>query len=137
LAASSFLQRLASGVLKRKRDTLTEGLGIRATARITGVDRGTVGALALRLGRGCAELHDRMMVGVRTNRLELDETWSFVGKKQKRVKRHETFAKGDQYVFVGIAGTQKAIITDRALRYASTVFRDGDRLSRRRFQKRR
>src|ERR1700724_1203272 len=92
---------------------LAEGVGIRPTSRLTGVDRGTVGALALRVGRGCAELHDRMMVGVRTNRLELDETWSFVGKKQKRVKRHETFAKGDQYVFVGIAGTQKAIVSYR------------------------
>src|SRR5258708_37657892 len=54
-----------------------------------------------------------MMVGIRTNRLELDELWSFVGKKQKRVKRHEIYAKGDQYVFVGMAGTQKAIIAFR------------------------
>jgi IS1 family transposase len=92
---------------------LTEGLGIRATARLTGVNRETVGTLALRVGRGCFELHDRMMVGVRTNRLELDEMWSFVGKKQKRVKRHEIYAKGDQYVFVGMAGTQKAIIAFR------------------------
>src|SRR5882724_10730085 len=92
---------------------LTEGLGIRATARLTGINRETVGTLALRVGRGCAELHDRIMVGVRTNRLELDEIWSFVGKKQKRVKRHETYAKGDQYVFIGMAGTQKAIIAYR------------------------
>jgi IS1 family transposase len=92
---------------------LAEGMGIRATARLTGVDRGTVGSLALRVGRGCAELHDRMMVGIRTSRLELDEAWSFVGKKQKRVKRHEAFIKGDQYVFVAMAGTQKAIISYR------------------------
>src|SRR5258708_7684569 len=52
-----------------------------------------------------------MMVGIRTNRLELDELWSFVGKKQKRVKRHEIIAKGDQYVFIGLAGTQKAIVS--------------------------
>jgi IS1 family transposase len=32
------------------------------------------------------------------------------GKKQKNVLRHELFAKGDQYVFIGMAGTQKAII---------------------------
>ena len=61
---------------------LDEGLGIRATSRLTGVDRGTVGALALRVGRGCAEMHDRMMVGVRTVRLELDEAWIFVGKSR-------------------------------------------------------
>jgi len=92
---------------------LTEGLGVRAAARLTGVNRQTVGTLALRVGRGCAELHDRIMVGVRVNRLELDETWSFVGKKQRRVKKHEIFAKGDQYVYVGMAGTQKAIVAYR------------------------
>jgi hypothetical protein len=43
---------------------LCDGLGIRATARITGVNRETVGTLALRVGRGYAELHDRMMVGL-------------------------------------------------------------------------
>jgi IS1 family transposase len=51
------------------------------------------------------------MVGVRTERLELDEAWSFVGKKQKNVKRHEINAKGDQWVFVAMAGTQKAIVS--------------------------
>lgn len=41
---------------------LCDGLGVRATSRITGVNRGTVAALALKVGHGCAELHDRMMV---------------------------------------------------------------------------
>lgn len=82
-----------------------------APLRLTGVNRGTVANLALRVGMGCMELHDRIMVGVRTERLELDELWSFVGKKQKNVQRHEINAKGDQYVFIGMAGTQKAIIS--------------------------
>jgi hypothetical protein len=90
---------------------LCEGVGIRTAARLTGVNRGTVGSLALRVGLGCMELHDRMMVGIRTERLELDELWSFVGKKQKNVQRHGINAKGDQYVFIGMAGTQKAIIS--------------------------
>lgn len=92
---------------------LCEGVGQRAVTRLTGADRKTVARLALRVGRGCAELHDRMMVGVRVARLELDEAWSFVGKKQKNVKRNELRTKGDQYVFVGMAGTQKAIISYR------------------------
>ena len=92
---------------------LCEGVGQRAVTRLTGTDRKTVARLALRVGRGCAELHDRMMVGIRVQRLELDEAWSFVGKKQKNVKRNELFAKGDQYVFIGMAGTQKAIISYR------------------------
>jgi IS1 family transposase len=90
---------------------LCEGVGQRAVTRLTGCDRKTVARLALRVGRGCQELHDRIMVGIRVNRLELDEAWSFVGKKQKKVLRHEINAKGDQYVFIGMAGTQKAIIS--------------------------
>jgi transposase-like protein len=35
---------------------LTEGLGIRATARITGVNRETVGKLALQVGRGMCRI---------------------------------------------------------------------------------
>ena len=90
---------------------LCEGVGQRAVTRLTGTDRKTVARLALRVGMGCMELHDRIMVGIRTERLELDEAWSFVGKKQKNVLRHEINAKGDQYVFIGMAGSQKAIIS--------------------------
>ena len=60
--------------------------------RITGIHRDTIMRLGARVGRGCAELHDRMMVGIRAGRLELDEIWGFVGKKQKRVERHEISA---------------------------------------------
>jgi hypothetical protein len=58
--------------------------------------RGTVGNLALRVGLGCMELHDRLMVGIRTERLELDEAWSFVAKKQKNVLRHESAHGGPE-----------------------------------------
>src|SRR6195952_4814474 len=90
---------------------LCEGVGIRTASRLTGVNRATVGSLELRVGLGCQELADRLMAGGRTERLELDEAWSFVGKKQKNVKRHEIHAKGDQYVFIAMARTQKAIIS--------------------------
>jgi IS1 family transposase len=90
---------------------LCEGVSQRSVTRLTGVDRKTVGRLALRVGMGCMELHDRIMVGIRTERLELDEAWSFVAKKQKNVLRDEIHVKGDQYVFIGMAGSQKAIIS--------------------------
>jgi IS1 family transposase len=89
---------------------LTEGMGIRATARITDTDRKTVARLALRIGRGCAELHDRMMVGLRVGRIEIDELWAFVGKKQKHVTRQDVAVKGDQYTFVAMASSAKAIL---------------------------
>jgi IS1 family transposase len=91
---------------------LTEGLGLRAVTRLTGVDRKTIARLALRVGRGCAVLHDGMFVGIRTGRLELDELWAFVGKKQKRTRAHET-QKGDQYTFVALASSSRAIVSYR------------------------
>src|ERR1700719_3568882 len=66
---------------------LTEGMSIRAVERLTGVHRDTIMRLGARVGRGCAELHDRMFVGIRTGRLELDELWAFVGCKQKNATR--------------------------------------------------
>ena len=92
---------------------LCEGVGVRAAARLTGTNRKTVARIALQVGIGCAEWHDRAMTGIRVNRLELDELWSFVGKKQARVQRNELFAKGDQYVFIAMASTQKAIVSYR------------------------
>ena len=83
-----------------------------ATARLVGVDRETVGKIALPVGNGCAELHDRRMVGIRTGRLELDELWAFVGKKQRRARAHET-EKCDQYTYVALASTSRAIVTYR------------------------
>jgi IS1 family transposase len=92
---------------------LCDGLGIRAVSRITGVNRGTVGAFALKMGRGCAELHDRMMVGLHVNRLELDELWSYVGKKQKNVTRKDVAVTGDQYTYVALAASTRTIVSYR------------------------
>ena len=94
---------------------LTEGLGIRAVARITGVNRETVGKLALDVGRGCAELHDRMMVGVRVNRIECDELWAYVGHKRNPQKgpRPSLPVTGDQYTFIALGASSRAIISYR------------------------
>jgi len=88
---------------------LTEGMSIRSVERLTGVHRDTIMRLGARVGRGCAELHDRMMVGLRVPRIECDELWQYVGCKQKRAKRHET-TKGDQYTYVALAASTKAIL---------------------------
>jgi IS1 family transposase len=91
---------------------LTEGLGIRATARVTGVNRETVGKLALQVGRGCAELHDRMMVGLRVNRIECDELWAYVGHKRnpQRGPARPSPVKGDQYTYIALGASSRAII---------------------------
>lgn len=92
---------------------LTEGMSIRATERLTGVHRDTIMRLGAKVGRGCAELHDRMMVGLRVGRLELDELWSYVGKKQRHLRRGDSAEKGDQWTFVGLASSARAIVSYR------------------------
>jgi IS1 family transposase len=92
---------------------LTEGCSIRATERLTSIHRDTIMRLGVRVGEGCAALHNEMMQFVQVNRLELDELWSYAGKKQKRVKQTDPADLGDQYVFIGIDATRKAIISYR------------------------
>lgn len=94
---------------------LCDGLGIRAAARVTGVNRGTVASLALRVGRGCAVLHDQKMLGLHTSRLELDELWSFVKRKRRRDEpmARGDVATGDQYTYVALAASTRAIIAYR------------------------
>ena len=89
---------------------LTEGMSIRSAERLTGIHRDTIMRLNARVGRGCAELHDRIMVGVRVGRLELDELWAYVGKKQRHLKRTDSPQKGDQYTFVALASSSRAIV---------------------------
>jgi hypothetical protein len=92
---------------------ITEGVSVRATERLTGVNRGTILSLGVRVGQGCAALHDRLMRDLNVSRIELDEAWSFVGKKQARLAPEDGMDKGDQYVFLAIAGAAKAILSYR------------------------
>jgi len=95
---------------------LCEGVGQRAVARLTDTDRKTVARIAMRVGQGCAELHDRMMVGLRVHRIECDELWSYVGHKrnpQAGPKRRPSPMKGDQYTYIGLAASTRAIIAYR------------------------
>jgi IS1 family transposase len=92
---------------------LTEGMSIRAVERLTGVHRDTIMRLGARVGAGCAALHDRTMHSLRVGRLELDEIWGYVGCKQKNVNRKDLAVTGDQYTFIALASTARAIITYR------------------------
>ena len=91
---------------------LTEGVSIRATERLTDIHRDTIMRLGVRVGKGCARLHDRMMRDLQVPILEFDEIWGYVGKKQRRSAEGET-DKGDQYTFTALDAIGKAIISYR------------------------
>ena len=92
---------------------LTEGMSIRATERVTGIHRDTIMRLAAKVGRGCASFTIRLFFGLRVGRIECDELWAYVGKKQKHLKRTDSPEKGDQWTFVGLASSSRAIISYR------------------------
>lgn len=89
---------------------LVEGNSIRSTERLCAIHRDTILRHLVTIGEGCQRLHDVLMTGLHVNLLELDEVWSYLGKKQKRVKPEDPAEFGDQYVFAAIDATRKAII---------------------------
>lgn len=89
---------------------LSEGTSIRAVERLTGVHRDTAMRLGARVGRGCAVLMDRMMHDLPSQIIQLDELWSFVGKKQRRLTATDPADLGDAYVFIAMDSINKAII---------------------------
>ena len=64
---------------------LVEGNSIRSTVRITGVAKNTIVSLLKDVGTACMNYHDRKMVGLSCNRIQVDEIWSFCYAKQKNV----------------------------------------------------
>jgi IS1 family transposase len=92
---------------------LTEGCSIRSVERLTGIHRDTIMRLGLRIGEACARLHDRHMHSLRVNRIEIDEVWSFVGKRQRKGAPVEPLDRGEQYLFTALASTSKAIVAYR------------------------
>ena len=92
---------------------LTEGCSIRSVERLTDTHRDTIMRLGVRIGVGCAALHDRLMRDLHVNLLEFDEVWAYIGKKQKRLTRDDPAYMGDAYTFVALDATRKAIISYR------------------------
>lgn len=89
---------------------LVEGNSIRSVERMTGVHRDTIMRLGVSVGAGCESLLDGMMRNLRCERLQLDEIWCFVGKKQRHVtKADDKAVTGDAWTYVAIDADTKLI----------------------------
>src|SRR5271154_6554721 len=78
---------------------LAEGSSIRSIERITGVHRDTIMRLGVKVGQGCTALMDAKMRNLSCARLEMDEIWGYIGKKEIRVKPEDDATKGDVWTF--------------------------------------
>jgi transposase-like protein len=66
---------------------LAEGVGCRATARLTGVTLNTVLRFTQRFGQHAELFHDGKVRGIQPEQIQADEAWSFVGKKTRTATR--------------------------------------------------
>ena len=89
---------------------LVEGNSIRSTERMTGIHRDTIMRLLVEVGAGCAVLMDEKMRELPCRRVQVDEIWAYVGKKQRQVKADDDKTRvGDQWTFVAIDAETKLV----------------------------
>jgi len=93
---------------------LVDGNSERAVERITGVCRPAIARLGLLLGQGAQRVHDRLMRALRCSLLEIDEIWSYIGKKQARLTAADSPDFGDCYTFVALDASSRMVLSFRA-----------------------
>lgn len=107
---------------------LSEGMGVNATARVTGKSKNTVLKLLGDVGEACALYQDRVMRNLRCKRVQVDEIWSFVGAKQKNVRPGNRGSQGDVYTYTAIDSDTKLMpcwfVGQRISQHAEAFMKD-------------
>jgi len=80
------MNKLKSDIQATVIGALVEGVSIRSVERMTGVHRDTIMRLTVQVGKACESFLDETMRGLACRRIELDEVWAYVGKKQRHVQ---------------------------------------------------
>jgi IS1 family transposase len=88
---------------------LCEGNSIRGTERVTGIHRDTIMRLGVRVGLACRNLMDETMRSLPCAKIEVDEIWGFVGKKDRNVREGDSEELGSVWTWVAIDPESKAV----------------------------
>jgi transposase-like protein/IS1 family transposase len=89
---------------------LLEGNSVSSVERITGIHHGTILKLLVLVGDKCERIMAEKIRNVAVRDVEADEVWSFIGKKQKRVRPDDDQNLGDCYTFVAIERHSKLVL---------------------------
>jgi IS1 family transposase len=89
---------------------LLEGSSVSTIERVTGVHHGTILKLLVLAGEKCERIMAKRIVNVQVRDVEADEVWSFIGKKEKRVRPEDDQNLGDCYTFVAIERHSKLVL---------------------------
>jgi len=88
---------------------LAEGSSIRSVERMTGVHRDTIMRLGVRVGKACVRLMDDSMRGLDCQRIQIDELWGYIGKKNKNRRPDDPKELGDVWTFIALDPVTKII----------------------------
>ena len=89
---------------------LTEGSSIRGISRMLDVDKETVMNVGKRVGEACEVYLDERMRNLSCTRLEADELWAFINKKQANCLPADfKQGYGDAYTFVALDAETKLV----------------------------
>lgn len=101
-----------------------EGASIRSIERMTGVHRDTIMRLILSIGEACSRFLDNTVRQVKAHRIQVDEIWTYVFKKEARIGEDgRRSGYGDQYVFIALDADTKLVISHLVgKRDAATAF---------------
>jgi len=89
---------------------LLEGNSVSSVERLIEVHHGTILKLLVLAGEKCERIMAEKIRNVQVRDVECDELWSFIGKKEKRVRPEDDQNLGDCYVFVGIERHSKLVL---------------------------
>lgn len=89
---------------------LAEGGSVSATARVFGCSKVTVLRLLADAGTLCARWHDQHVRGLQAERVQCDETWSFVGCKDRARKMGAT-GIGSIWTWIALDSDSKLTIS--------------------------
>jgi transposase-like protein/IS1 family transposase len=89
---------------------LLEGNSIRSTMRVMGLDQNTIMKALTLAGEKAERVMAERVRNVEVRDVECDEVWSFIGKKQKRVRPEDDQNLGDCYAFVAIERHSKLVL---------------------------
>src|SRR6266568_5860443 len=89
---------------------LLEGNSIRSTERISELNRNTIMRVLVLAGARCEQVSGEMIHNVPVKEIQADEIWSFIGKKEKKVKAGDDPTVGDAYCFTGMERQSKLML---------------------------
>jgi transposase-like protein/IS1 family transposase len=102
--------RLPEETVVRILNCLLEGNSVRSTGRLCGVEPKTVLSILSLAGERCERVMGEKIRNVPVRDVEADEVWSFIGKKEKRVRPEDDQNLGDCYTFVAIERHSKLVL---------------------------